>query len=185
MVDTVTFELKGARELRAALANLKRVAPDECRKAVKGIAVDIRNDAVEHVAVDTGITRANIKFWSDDDYKTATIGVDAEHSTTHHRTKGKQSFIRFGSGEVAMIAAIIEFGHGIIYPKKGKVLRFWSTKNAQGKRVAGHWVSVKSVPAQAPRPFLVPAFERYAPELVKRISASIVTIIKRSDRASG
>lgn len=177
MVDTVTFELKGARELRAALANLKRVAPDECRKAVKGIAVDIRNDAVEHVAVDTGITRANIKFWSDDDYKTATIGVDAEHSTTHHRTKGKQSFLRFGSGEVAMIAAIIEFGHGIIYPKKGKFLR-WKGKD-------GKWVFVKSVPAQAPRPFLIPAFERYAPELVKRISASIVTIIKRSDRASG
>jgi hypothetical protein len=177
MVATVTFEVKGAKELQAALGRLRRIAPEECRKEVANIAKDIRNDAVENVAVDTGITRANIKFWSDDDYKTATIGVDAEHATTHHRTKGKQSFVRFGSGEVAMIAAIIEFGHGIIYPKKGKFLR-WKGKD-------GKWVFARSVKAQPPRPFLVPAFQRYAPELVKKITASIITIIKRSDRASG
>ena len=160
----MTVSVSGIAELNAQLDRLRRLAPGECAGAVKELAIDIQREARQNVAVDTGLTRANILQWSDDGYRSAEIGVSARKVA---RETERRTF-----ADIPMVAAIIEFGHGVIYPKKGKYLR-WKTRG-------GKWVFAKSVRAMPPRPFLYPAWENQSRNMTKKIKDSILSIVKRT-----
>lgn len=172
----VSFGVSGLPELLNQLDRLRKIAPGECADRVKEIAVDIQSEARKNMtaqgAVDTGITRANIMQWSDDFYRSASIGVSASKVAVTHRTVGKRSFFRNDKSQIALIAAVIEFGHGIIRPVRAKMLR-WVDKK-------GNVIFAKQVRAIPPRPFLYPAYEAGIRDMTKKIKDSILSIVKRT-----
>lgn len=172
----VTFGVSGLPELMNQLDRLRKIAPGECADRVKEIAIDIQREARKNMtaqgAVDTGITRANIMQWSDDGYKSASIGVSAARADVTHITRGERPFFRNDKNQIAMIAAIIEFGHGVIRPVRAKMLR-WFDKN-------GNPIFAKQVRAMPPRPFLYPAYEAGIRDMTKKIKDSILSIVKRT-----
>ena len=121
-------------------------------------------------AVDTGITRANIMQWSDDFYRSASIGVSASKVAVTHRTVGKRSFFRNDKSQIALIAAVIEFGHGIIRPVRAKMLR-WVDKK-------GNVIFAKQVRAIPPRRSLSSIRGRNTYD--QEDKDSILSIVKRT-----
>jgi len=192
----VSFGVTGLPELLGQLDRLRKIAPGECADRVKEIAIDIQREARKNItaqgAVDTGITRANIMQWSDDYYLSASIGVSAAQSNVTHLTRGMpaekffapfggkqkkrtaiaKSFFRNDKNQIAFIAAIIEFGHGVIRPVRAKMLR-WVDKK-------GNVIFAKQVRAMPPRPFLYPAYEAGIRDMTKKIKDSILSIVKRT-----
>lgn len=171
----VSFGVSGLPDLLHQLERLRKHSPSQCAKAVKELATDIQSEARRNItaqgAVDTGITRANIHQWSEDGYRTAFIGVSASRVSVTHRQVGNRLFIRDNKSKIALIAAIIEFGHGVIRPVKAKMLH-WFDK-------AGNEIWARKVGPVPPRPFLHPAFEANVRDAATRIRDSILSTIRR------
>jgi hypothetical protein len=172
----VSFGVSGLPELLNQLERLRKIAPGECAERVREVAIDIQREARKNItaqgAVDTGLTRANILQWSDDAYRTASIGVSSTKVAVTHRTVGKRSFFRNDKNQIALIAAVIEFGHGVIRPVRAKMLR-WFDKS-------GNPIFARQVRAMPPRPFLYPAYEAGIRDMTKKIKDSILSIVKRT-----
>lgn len=168
----VSFGVSGIPEFTQKLERLKRLCPQKAAECVKRTALDIESEAKQNItsqgAVDTGITRANILQWSDDGYATASIGVSASKVTVTHMKRGDTRFAREDKSKIALIAAVIEFGHGVITPVRAKMLR-WFDKS-------GNPVFARRVGPVPPRPFLHPAFEAKARDMIPRIREAIMAI---------